>query len=133
MGRAVAVLGVGQTRHGDRSEITYPDLVREAVKAAIDDAGLAIEDLEGIVYGSMPSRMEGVGMNHFYFAEALGAVGKEFMRTETCGYRQDYIYNGKFSVSKPGSREELAQNRVKQKKNGYDEYNRIIWDKIGYK
>jgi len=85
MGRAVAVIGIGQTKHGDRSEITYPDLVREAVKAAIDDAGLDIEDIEGVVYGSMPSMMEGVGMNHFYFAEALGAVGKEFMRTETCG------------------------------------------------
>jgi len=85
MGTAVAVIGVGQTKHGNRSEITYPDMVREAVQAAVQDAGITPDDIEGVVHGSMPSMMEGVGMNHFYFAEALGAVGKEFMRTETCG------------------------------------------------
>ena len=85
MGRAVAVIGVGQTKHGNRSEITYPDMVREAVQAAVQDAGITPDDIEGVVHGSMPSMMEGVGMNHFYFADALGAVGKEFMRTETCG------------------------------------------------
>jgi len=85
MARAVGIVGVGQTRHGHRSEVTYPDLIREAVLAAFDDSGLTPEDIEGVVYGSMPSMMEGVAMNHFYFAEALRAVGKPFMRTETCG------------------------------------------------
>jgi len=85
MARGVAIMGVGQTKHGHRSDITYPDLIREAVMAAFDDSGLTPEDIDGVVYGSMPSMMEGVAMNHFYFAEALRAVGKPFMRTETCG------------------------------------------------
>ncbi|RLB40726.1 MAG: hypothetical protein DRH20_00735 [Deltaproteobacteria bacterium] len=85
MARAVAVVGVGQTRYGNRSEMTYPDLVREGVQAAFADAGLGPEDVDGVVFGTMPSMMEGVAMTHFYFADALRAVGKPLMKTETCG------------------------------------------------
>ncbi len=85
MSRPVAIVGVGQTKHGNRSEVTYPDLIREAVQAAYKDTGLSPDDIEGVIFGSMPSMMEGVAQNHFYFADALGAVNKPFMRTETCG------------------------------------------------
>ncbi len=85
MGNEVAIIGVGQTKHGGRADITYPDLVREAVLAAYEDSGLSPDDMDGVVFGSMPSMMEGVALNHFYFADALGCVGKQFMRTETCG------------------------------------------------
>lgn len=85
MARPVAIVGVGQTKHGDRSETTYPDLVREAVEAVFEDSRISPDDIDTVVFGSMPSMMEGVAMNHFYFAEALGGVGKNFMRTETCG------------------------------------------------
>jgi acetyl-CoA C-acetyltransferase len=85
MGRPVAIVGVGQTRHGNRSEFTYTDLVREAVQAVFEDSGIASDDVDGVVFGSMPSMMEGVAMNHFYLADALRGVGKTFMRTETCG------------------------------------------------
>ncbi len=85
MTRPVAIMGVGQTNHGNRSDVTYPDMIREGVTAVLEDAGLAPDDIDAVVYGSMPSMMEGVAMNHFYFADALRAVGKPFMRTETCG------------------------------------------------
>ena len=85
MGRPVAIIGVGQTKHGNRSDISYPDLVREAVTAVFQDSEIAPDDIDGVVFGSMPSMMEGVAMNHFYFADALGTVGKPMMRTETCG------------------------------------------------
>jgi acetyl-CoA C-acetyltransferase len=85
MSRPVAVIGVGQTKHGNRSEITYPDLIREAVNNVYAETGLDPKDIEGVIYGSMPSMMEGVAQNHFYFADALGARNKPFMRTETCG------------------------------------------------
>jgi acetyl-CoA C-acetyltransferase len=85
MGRPVAIIGSGQTRHGRRSELTYPDLVREAVEAALLNTGLDPGDIDGVVYGSMPSMMEGVAMTHFYFADALRLVGKPMMKTETCG------------------------------------------------
>lgn len=85
MPRPVAIVGVGQTHHGNRSDLTYPDMIREGVNALFADTALEPDDIEAVVYGSMPSMMEGVAMNHLYFADALRAVGKPFMRTETCG------------------------------------------------
>ncbi|MGQ9655164.1 MAG: hypothetical protein ACUVXD_13970, partial [Thermodesulfobacteriota bacterium] len=85
MGRAVAVIGTGQTKHGRRDDLSYPDMIREAVKAALDDAGITPRDIDAVVFGSMPSMMEGVALNHLYFAEALRAVGKPLLRSETCG------------------------------------------------
>ncbi len=85
MGRPVAIIGVGQTRHGRRFDVCYPDLVREAVRAVFDDTGLSPEDIDGVVSGTMPSMMEGVAMTHLYFADALQAVGKPILKTETCG------------------------------------------------
>lgn len=85
MPRPVAIIGVGQTNHGNRSDVTYPDMIREGVTAVMEDSGLDPGDIDAVVYGSMPSMMEGVAMNHLYFADALRAVGKPFMRTETCG------------------------------------------------
>lgn len=85
MGRAVAVIGVGQTKHGRRTDVSYPELVREAVMAAFEDTGLTPDDIEGVVSGTMPSMMEGVALTHFYFADAMQAVGKPILKTETCG------------------------------------------------
>jgi len=85
MGKAVGIIGVGQTKHGKRMDVSYPDLVREAVLRAFEDAGLTPDDIEGVVSGSMPSMMEGVALTHFYFADAMQSVGKPIMKTETCG------------------------------------------------
>ncbi len=51
MGRAVAVIGTGQTRHGRRNDVSYPDLVREAVRMALEDAGITPKDIEGSYRG----------------------------------------------------------------------------------
>ena len=85
MGRPVAIIGVGQTKHGQRSEITYPDLVRSAVQSVFEDAGISPDDIDGVVSGTMPSMMEGIALTHFYFADALRSVGKPILKTETCG------------------------------------------------
>jgi len=85
MGKAVAIIGTGQTKHGRRSDVSYPDLVREAVKAALEDAGITLKDIDGVVFGTMPSMMEGVSSTHLYFAEAMGALRKPIMKVETCG------------------------------------------------
>ncbi len=85
MGRPVAIIGVGQTKHGKRQDVSYPDLVREAVLAAVEDAGITPNDIDGVVSGTMPSMMEGIALTHFYFADALQSVGKPILKTETCG------------------------------------------------
>lgn len=85
MGRAVAIIGVGQTNHGKRMDVSYPDLVREAVLRVYEDTGLSPNDVDGVVSGTMPSMMEGVALTHFYFADAMAAAGKPILKTETCG------------------------------------------------
>ena len=85
MGKPVAIIGVGQTKHGQRSEVTYPDLVREAVQSVLEDVGISPDDIDGVVSGTMPSMMEGVALTHLYFADAIRSVGKPILKTETCG------------------------------------------------
>ena len=85
MGRAVAIIGVGQTQHGRRMDLAYPDLVREAVLRVFEDTGLSPKDIDGVVSGTMPSMMEGIALTHFYFADAMQAIGKPILKTETCG------------------------------------------------
>ena len=85
MGRPVAIIGVGQTKHGKRQDVSYPDLVREAVSAAFKDAEITPDDIEGVVSGSMPSMMEGIALTQFYFADVMQSVGKPILKTETCG------------------------------------------------
>ncbi len=85
MGRPVAIIGTGQTKHGNRRDVSYPELVREAVKAAFEDSGITPKDIDGVVSGTMPSMMEGIGMTQFYLGDAMAAVGKPILKTETCG------------------------------------------------
>ncbi|PSR23215.1 MAG: acetyl-CoA acetyltransferase [Sulfobacillus acidophilus] len=85
MGRAVAIMGTGQTHHGKRFDVSYPELVREAVQRAFEDSGLSPEDVDAVVTGTMPSMMEGIALNHLYLADAIQVVGKPLLKTETCG------------------------------------------------
>jgi acetyl-CoA C-acetyltransferase len=43
--RKVAVVGVGTSRFGYRADVSLPELAWEAVKEALDDAGLGPEDV----------------------------------------------------------------------------------------
>ena len=85
MGKAVAIIGTGQTKHGRRREVSYPELIREGVVRALEDTGITLNDIDGVVSGTMPSMMEGVSLTHFYFADVLGSVGKPVLKVETCG------------------------------------------------
>ena len=85
MGRPVAIVGSGQTVHGRRFDVAYPELVKEAVDAVFATTGISPADIDGVVFGTMPSMMEGVALTHFYFADVLRLVGKPLLKTETCG------------------------------------------------
>ena len=85
MARAVAVIGVGQTKHGRRDDVSYPELIYEAVKAALEDAGISHGDIEAVIHGTMPSAMEGINAAHLYLSDAAVAFGKPLMRVATCG------------------------------------------------
>ncbi len=85
MANPVAIIGTGQTRCGKRFDVSYPELVREAVVEGLRDAGIGLQDVQAVVTGSMPPPMEGVNGPHLYWADALGAVGKPVIRVATCG------------------------------------------------
>ena len=85
MERAVAIAGFGQTKHGRRDDLNYIELVHEAIKAALEDAGIALEDIDAVVHGTMPSAMEGINAVHLYLSDAMRAFDKPLMRVATCG------------------------------------------------
>jgi len=85
MARPVAIVGTGQTRCGKRLDVSYPELIREAVVAALEDAAISFADIQAVVTGSMPPPMEGVNGPHLYWADAMGAIGKPVIRVATCG------------------------------------------------
>jgi acetyl-CoA C-acetyltransferase len=85
MSQAVAIVGTGQTECGKRMDVSFPELIYEAVTRAFEDAGIGPDDIDAVVSGSMPPAMEGVNNPHLYWADAMGAFGKPLIRTATCG------------------------------------------------
>ena len=86
MKQPAAVLGVGQTRHrSKRTDVSIAGLCREAADRALQDAGLALADIDAVVVGKAPDLFEGVMMPELYLADALGAVGKPLLRVHTAG------------------------------------------------
>ena len=86
MPRPVAIVGIGQTKHAAvRKDVSIAGLVREAAKAALQDADLSWKDIDTVVLGTAPDTFEGVMMPELYLAGALGAVGKPLLRVHTAG------------------------------------------------
>ncbi|MBI2183462.1 MAG: thiolase family protein [Thaumarchaeota archaeon] len=85
MEKTVAVVGTGQTNHGKRFDVSWPELVHEAVERALDETNLTMQDVDAIVCGSMPGMLEGTSDPHFWLTDGIGAYGKPVMRIATCG------------------------------------------------
>ena len=86
MAERCAIVGIGQTRHAAvRDDVSIPGLIREAALNALADAELTFADIDAIVIGSAPDAFEGIMQPEFFFASALGAVGKPILRVHTAG------------------------------------------------
>ena len=84
--RRVAIVGVGQTEHRHRrDDVTYPELVREAVSGALGDAGLEIPEIEAAVLALAPDALMGIAHAERWVADALGIANKPYMRVNTGG------------------------------------------------
>jgi len=55
--KRVAVIGVGNSKFGVRSDATFPEIAFEAVKGALEDAGITQKDIELSVVGSVGNRL----------------------------------------------------------------------------
>ena len=81
----VAVVGTGQTRHRKRrDDVSQPELVREAAKAALEDAGIEPADVDAVVLGNM-ELFEGRMLPELWVGDAAFATGKPCMKVATGG------------------------------------------------
>ena len=84
--RRVAIVGVGLTKTATRrNDVTHPELVMEAVSAALKDADIEIRDVESIVYGSMDP-FDGLNCPDRWDADACGGgLNRPYMKVTTGG------------------------------------------------
>jgi acetyl-CoA C-acetyltransferase len=83
----VAVVGVGITKFGRRLDATHPDLAWEATKRALEMAGIWIDDVDAVVYGTMDP-FDGVAAPERWDSAAYGAgrgAGKPIIKVTTGG------------------------------------------------
>lgn len=84
--RNVGIAGTGQSDFVTRrTDLTFPELVREGAELALADAGLTMEDIDAVVFPLAPDALIGVSNGERWCVEALGAQHKPFMRVNTGG------------------------------------------------
>lgn len=80
-GRKVAIIGVGNSKFGRRDDVTVQELAFEAVKEALDNAGITQKDIDISIVGCVGTRMyealPAVPINEY-----TGFVGKGPIRVE---------------------------------------------------
>ncbi|WP_326647107.1 thiolase family protein [Streptosporangium sp. NBC_01755] len=82
----MGIIGFGQTKHVTRREdVTFPELVKEGADLALENAGIGIDDVDAVVFPLAPDALVGVGNGERWCVDAVGAVGKPFMRVNNGG------------------------------------------------
>ena len=81
----VAVVGTGQTNHAKaRPDVSQPELIREAVDAALIDAELTSADIDAVVISNM-ELFEGRALPELWVAEGAYGAGKPVFKVATGG------------------------------------------------
>lgn len=82
----VGIAGFGQSKFvTTRTDVTFPELVKEGADLTLADAGITIDDVDAVVYPLAPDALVGVGNGERWVIDALGATGKPFMRVNNGG------------------------------------------------
>jgi acetyl-CoA C-acetyltransferase len=85
MGDPVAIVGAGQTTHRSRRlDVSAPELIDEAVQAALLDARLEPDGIDAIVVGNM-EHFEGIHLSDLWAVEGTGGAGKPQLKVATGG------------------------------------------------
>lgn len=71
----VSLLGYGHTPYAPQPQHTMPELVHQAVQAALSDAGLSIQDIDAVVTASV-DLWDGLTASNMAVTEVVGAVLK---------------------------------------------------------
>jgi acetyl-CoA C-acetyltransferase len=87
MARAVALVGSGQTKFQSAyPDLIQPDLLRTAVRCALEDADLGIADIDAVVFAMAPDALTGVLHAERWLTDAAGAIGaRPIVRVNTGG------------------------------------------------
>jgi acetyl-CoA C-acetyltransferase len=82
----VGIIGIGQSEfRSRRDDASYPDLVREGVARALEDARLDFDAIQAVVYSLSPDAMLGIGNAERLGVDAVGGRNKPFLRINTGG------------------------------------------------
>ncbi|MDY6795746.1 MAG: thiolase family protein [Actinomycetota bacterium] len=85
MGKRVAITGVGMThQRSSRPDVTGQELINEAVRMALDDAGMTRKDIDAVVIGNM-DHFEGINYVDTWSVDGSGALMKPIMKLTTGG------------------------------------------------
>lgn len=83
--RNVGIIGVGQTKYSShREDVNQPEMIHEAVRAALEDAKITMDDVDCIVHGNM-ELFEMVHQPDLWHSLGTGALGKDCIRITTGG------------------------------------------------
>ena len=83
--RNVGIVAVGQTAYSShREDVNQPEMIHEAVKAALDQSGLTMNDVDCVVSGNM-ELFEMVHQPDLWHTLGMGTRGKETLRVTTGG------------------------------------------------
>jgi acetyl-CoA C-acetyltransferase len=85
MKRNVAIIGGGQTYHASRRhDVNQPEMVNEAIQAALADAQMGIDEIDAIIMGNMEF-FEGCHMTDCWLSDSNGSYGKSGIKITTGG------------------------------------------------
>ncbi|MGC9325744.1 MAG: thiolase C-terminal domain-containing protein [Desulfomonilia bacterium] len=83
--RNVGIIGVGQTKYSShREDVNQPEMIHEAVRGALEDAGITLDDIDCMVHGNM-ELFEMVFQPDLWHVIGTGAYGKSQFRITTGG------------------------------------------------
>jgi len=82
----VAVIGAGMTRFVRRAEESPGELTALAVKMALDDAGMTLDEIDAVCLGTAPDAFDGVHMKGEHLLAGAGGTNKPYLR--------DYVGGG---------------------------------------
>jgi len=98
--RRVAVVGAGMTKFMRRALETPKELAWLASKAALDSAGMTLDQIQGVVHGTAPDAFDGLHMKGEYLADGSGGWKKPYLRCYVGGGTGVYaIAQGWFHVA----------------------------------
>lgn len=82
----VAIIGTGQTQTKlKRKDVNLPELMREAVDKALEDADMDISEVDAIVVGNAPELFDGINHPEKWAADSIGGRNLPVIRTHTGG------------------------------------------------